>query len=112
MDRDDVISTLNTLIVTSKDGEEGFRTCVDNVKNPTLRAFFIQKAECCRQGAVQLQEIVREMGGDPETGGSLSGAAHRFWSISAARFPAWTTTPSSTNASAARTAPKRPTRRR
>jgi uncharacterized protein (TIGR02284 family) len=79
MDRDDVISTLNTLIVTSKDGEEGFRTCVDNVKNPTLRAFFIQKAERCRQGAVQLQEIVREMGGDPETGGSLSGAAHRFW---------------------------------
>jgi len=79
MDRDDVISTLNNLITTCKDGEEGFRTCVDNVKNPTLRAFFIQKAERCREGAVQLREIVREMGGEPETGGSFSGAMHRFW---------------------------------
>ena len=45
MDRDDVISTLNNLIGTCKDGEEGFRTCLDNVKNKTLQAFFIQKAE-------------------------------------------------------------------
>jgi uncharacterized protein (TIGR02284 family) len=79
MDRDDVISTLNNLITTSRDGEEGFRTCAENVKNPTLKAFFEQKAERCREGAVQLQQIVREMGGDPETGGSMSGAMHRFW---------------------------------
>jgi uncharacterized protein (TIGR02284 family) len=79
MDRDDVISTLNNLIATSKDGEEGFRSCAENVKNPTLRVFFEQKAERCREGAVQLQQIVREMGGDPETGGSIAGAVHRFW---------------------------------
>jgi uncharacterized protein (TIGR02284 family) len=79
MDRDDVISTLNNLIATSKDGEEGFRTCAENVKNPTLRAFFEQKAERCRQGAVQLQQVVREMGGDPELESSFSGAMHRFW---------------------------------
>ena len=79
MDRDDVISTLNTLIATSKDGEEGFRSCAETVKNPTLKVFFEQKAERCREGAVQLQQIVREMGGDPKTGGSVSGAMHRFW---------------------------------
>src|SRR5947208_14373250 len=79
MDRDDVIGTLNDLIETSKDGEEGFRTCADNVKNPTLKAFFEQKSERCREGAVQLQAIVREMGGDPERGSSMSGAMHRFW---------------------------------
>lgn len=79
MDRDDVISTLNTLIATSRDGEEGFRSCAENVKNPTLKVFFAQKAERCGEGAVQLQQIVREMGGDPETGGSMSGAIHRFW---------------------------------
>jgi uncharacterized protein (TIGR02284 family) len=79
MNRDDVISTLNNLIATSKDGEEGFRSCAENVKNPTLRAFFEQKAERCREGAAQLQQIVREMGGDPDTGGSMSGAMHRFW---------------------------------
>jgi uncharacterized protein (TIGR02284 family) len=79
MDRDDVISTLNDLIETSKDGEEGFCTCADNVKNPTLKTFFLQKAERCREGAVQLQQIVREMGGDPERTSSMTGALHRFW---------------------------------
>ena len=79
MDRDDVIATLNDLIETSKDGDEGFRTCADNVKNPTLKTFFLEKAERCREGAAQLQAIVREMGGDPENSGSVSGALHRFW---------------------------------
>lgn len=79
MDRDDVIATLNNLIETSKDGESGFRTCADNVKNPTLKTFFEQKAERCRLGAAQLQAIVREMGGDPERSGSTTAAAHRFW---------------------------------
>ena len=65
MDRDDVIGTLNDLIETSKDGEEGFRTCADAVKTPQLKAFFEQKAERCRIGASQLQQKVRELGGDP-----------------------------------------------
>ena len=79
MDRDDVIGTLNDLIETCKDGEEGFRTCADAVKNPQLKTFFEQKAERCRIGAAQLQQKVRDLGGDPERGGSVSGAAHRFW---------------------------------
>ena len=79
MDRDDVIGTLNDLIETCKDGEEGFRTCADAVKNPQLKTFFEQKAERCRIGAAQLQQKVRDLGGDPERSGSVSGVAHRFW---------------------------------
>ena len=79
MERGDVIGVLNDLIETSKDGEEGFRTCAENVKNAQLKTFFEQKAERCREGAAQLQAIVREMGGDPERGSSMSGAMHRFW---------------------------------
>ncbi len=79
MDRDDVIATLNDLIETSKDGDEGFRTCADNVKSAELKIFFEQKAERCRIGAAQLQAIVREMGGDPERGSSIAGTLHRFW---------------------------------
>jgi len=41
MDKDDVIATLNDLIETSRDGEAGFRTCADGVKN--LR-FFADRA--------------------------------------------------------------------
>ena len=36
MDRDDVISTLNDLIETSRDGEEGFRHCAETVKNRNI----------------------------------------------------------------------------
>ena len=79
MDRDDVIGTLNDLIETCKDGEEGFSACADAVKNQQLKVFFEQKAERCRVGGGQLQQKVRELGGDPERGGSMTGAVHRFW---------------------------------
>jgi uncharacterized protein (TIGR02284 family) len=79
MDRDDVISTLNDLIETSRDGDEGFRQCAGTVKNANLKVFFQQKAERCREAVGQLQQIVREMGGDPEKSSSMSGTAHRFW---------------------------------
>ena len=79
MDRDDVINTLNELIETCKDGEEGFRTCADGVKNPVLKTFFEEKAQRCALGAAQLAGKVRELGGDPERGSSTSGMLHRFW---------------------------------
>ena len=79
MNRDDVIDTLNDLIETSLDGDAGFQSCADKAGNPALRMFFEQKARRCREGAVQLQQIVREMGGDPDRQGSMSGDMHRFW---------------------------------
>ena len=79
MDRDDVISTLNDLIETSRDGEEGFRQCAESVKTATLKTFFEQKSGRCREAVTQLQQIVREMGGDPERSSSMSGTMHRFW---------------------------------
>jgi uncharacterized protein (TIGR02284 family) len=79
MDRDDVINTLNELIETCKDGEEGFRTCAETIKNPQLKVFFEQKAERCTLAAAQLAGKVRELGGDPERDGSTSGMLHRFW---------------------------------
>src|ERR1044071_9519810 len=79
MERDDVIATLNDLIETSRDGEEGFRQCAETVKNPNLKTFFDVKAERCREAVTQLAQIVREMGGNPDTGSSMSGTMHRFW---------------------------------
>jgi uncharacterized protein (TIGR02284 family) len=76
---DDVIATLNDLIETCKDGEEGFRACADAVGNPQLKSFFKQKAQRCATGASQLQAKVRSLGGDPERSGSTTGAMHRAW---------------------------------
>jgi uncharacterized protein (TIGR02284 family) len=79
MDRNDLIATLNDLIETSRDGEDGFRTCAEGVKNPQLKSFFEEKARRCAEGAAQLQGKVIELGGKPERSGSTAGALHRAW---------------------------------
>jgi uncharacterized protein (TIGR02284 family) len=79
MDNKDVISTLNDLIETSKDGENGFRACADGVKGTQLKSIFEEAARRCAQGAAELAAKVRALGGNPEGGGSVSGSLHRGW---------------------------------
>ncbi|TBU88811.1 PA2169 family four-helix-bundle protein [Phytopseudomonas dryadis] len=79
MDNKDVISVLNDLIETSKDGEKGFQECAEDVKNPRLKSFFVQHAQDCAGAAAELQQLVRSLGGDPETSSSVAGALHRGW---------------------------------
>jgi uncharacterized protein (TIGR02284 family) len=79
MDRKDVVATLNELIETCKDGEEGFLACAQKVTDPGFKRFFEEKALRCATGAVQLRDKVRELGGDPEQRGSTAGTLHRGW---------------------------------
>ena len=79
MDRDDVVDTLNDLIENCKDGEYGFRTCAEHAKSSNLKDVFTQRAGDCSQAASELQQLVTQYGGKPDTGGSVSGAAHRGW---------------------------------
>lgn len=79
MDKDEIIAILNELIEISRDGEAGFRTCADGVKNAQLKQMFEQAAGRCRQAVGELQAKVRDLGGDPERRGSVSGALHRGW---------------------------------
>ncbi|MBS9760394.1 MULTISPECIES: ferritin-like domain-containing protein [Pseudomonas] len=75
----DTIDVLNDLIEYSKDGEKGFKTSAEDVKNPQLKAFFVQRASECASAAAELQSEVRRLGGDPETSTSISGDLHRGW---------------------------------
>jgi uncharacterized protein (TIGR02284 family) len=79
MNNDDVISTLNDLIETSKDGEQGFRTCAEDIKDAQMKSFFTSRAQSCAEAAAELQQEVRALGGNPETSSSISGALHRRW---------------------------------
>lgn len=79
MDRDDVIDTLNDLIETCKDGEYGFRTSAEHLRNPETRQLFLRHAEECAGAANELQAFVAERGGKPEERGSAAGAVHRGW---------------------------------
>jgi uncharacterized protein (TIGR02284 family) len=75
----DVISVLNGLVETCKDGEKGFRTAAEGVKNAELATLFLNYAEQRAAFAAELQAEVRRLGGDPETGGTAMGAVHRGW---------------------------------
>lgn len=78
-DNADIISTLNDLIETSRDGEEGFRSSAENVDHPQLRAFFLRRSQEVAGSVLELQELVRSLGGEPASSTTLSGTLHRRW---------------------------------
>jgi len=79
MKQPDPIPLLNELIETSKDGEDGFRACAEAVQTPELKRVLIEYAGDCSRAAGELQSTVQALGGKPEAGGSIAGAAHRGW---------------------------------
>ncbi len=76
---DEVISTLNNLIETAKDGQNGFQTAADGVNNPELKTLFNTYAQQRAQFVTELQAEVRRLGGDPEKSGSVAATLHRGW---------------------------------
>lgn len=76
---DDVISTLNNLIETCKDGQDGFQTAAEGVQNSNLKSSFYEFGQQRAQYVGELQTLVRELGGDPETTGSTAASLHRGW---------------------------------
>lgn len=79
MDNNKLISVLDDLIQTCKDGEQGFRTAAESLTDPTTKSSFLQFAQERAQMARELQDEVRAQGGDPERSGSVAGSAHRGW---------------------------------
>jgi uncharacterized protein (TIGR02284 family) len=79
MDNDKAISTLNGLIETCKDGEQGFRTAAEGLTDPQTKSSFLTYSRDRAQMARELQDEVRRLGGDPDKSGSMTGSLHRGW---------------------------------
>lgn len=79
MDTKDIVTSLNSLIETSKDGEYGFRASAEHAQSSPVKQLFMTRAEGCAQAAAELQALVRRYGGDAETDGTASGTLHRGW---------------------------------
>src|SRR4051812_40686245 len=76
----EIISTINGLIETLKDGQEGFRQAAEGVKDTDLKALFSEYSLQRSKFAGELQTEARQLGeSDPETDSSTSGAMHRAW---------------------------------
>ncbi len=78
-DNDEVISTLNGLIETCKDGQDGFKAAAEGVERSDLKSLFYEFSQQRSQFAGELQTLVQTLGGDPENSGSLSASLHRGW---------------------------------
>jgi len=79
IEKDDLIDTLNDLIETCKDGEEGFHTCAEDIERVDLKSIFERAAQRCGESARELQAAVQRLGGRPERESSFAGSVHRRW---------------------------------
>ncbi len=76
----EVISTLNSLIETLKDGQEGFRQASEAVKDSQLKSLFNELSMQRSKFAGELQGQVVQLGEPkPEDSSSTAGALHRAW---------------------------------
>ena len=78
-DADDVIETLNDVLESCRDGEYGFRECAEHVKAQDIKTLLSRHADECRTAGLELVTHIRRLGGEPDEGGSVTGAMHRGW---------------------------------
>jgi uncharacterized protein (TIGR02284 family) len=76
---DQVVDVLNDLLENARDGEYGFKTCADQVEAGRAKELFASRAEGCRVAGEELIQLIRQYGGEPASGGTMSGAMHRGW---------------------------------
>ena len=79
MTNDDMISTLNNLIETCRDGENGFRTAAEGVSRNDLKQLVIEYSRQRAQFVSELQSVIVRLGGDPQDSGSIAASLHRGW---------------------------------
>ncbi len=79
MTNENIITTLNNLIETCKDGQEGFKDAAEGVEDSAMKNVFYRFSQQRVQFAGELQEVVRDLGGDPEKTSSIAGSIHRGW---------------------------------
>jgi len=74
-----IANVLNSLIETCKDGQEGFRSAAEDVKNTALKSLFNELSIERGRFMTELQRLVGILGEEAESGGSVAGSLHRGW---------------------------------
>src|SRR2546423_8721118 len=76
----EIISTINGLIETLKDGQKGFKEAAEAVKDPQLKSLFDQYSQQRSRFATELQNQAKSLSeAEPEKTSSTAGAMHRAW---------------------------------
>ena len=76
----EIISTINSLIETLKDGQEGFRQAAEAVKDSGLKSLFSECSVERSRFAGELQDQLRQIADtEPADNSSVAGSMHRAW---------------------------------
>jgi uncharacterized protein (TIGR02284 family) len=76
---DGVASTLNQLIQTCKDGENGFKVASESVDDLNLQHLLESYSQQRSEFAAELQSEVHRLDQDPAEAGHVTAALHRGW---------------------------------
>ena len=79
LNNEETVSVINNLIEVSKDGEAGFLKSAQDVNIEQLKSFFLRRSDEVKQSVLELQNLVRELGGEPADSTSIAGYLHRRW---------------------------------
>ena len=76
----ETVSTIDDLIQTLKDGQEGFKQAAEGVKAPQLQSLFNEYSSQRLHFATEIESQAHSLGrSHPEESGSAAGALHRAW---------------------------------
>jgi uncharacterized protein (TIGR02284 family) len=76
----EIISTINGLIETLKDGQEGFKQAAEAVNDSKLKSLFNEFSQQRARFARELQSEANRLGEtEPEQSSSTAGTMHRAW---------------------------------
>lgn len=73
------VKSLNKLITTLYDGENGYKESAKNVENTALKTRFLNLAQQRYDFGHAIKPFIKQLGGTVDKGGSLSGDLHRVW---------------------------------
>ena len=75
----EIANTLNGLIQICRDGEEGFQTAAEALKDQDIKSELMQYSAQRHEFTTQLQNLVGWLDEEQREDGSLTGALHRGW---------------------------------
>jgi uncharacterized protein (TIGR02284 family) len=79
MERSEVIATLNGLLATINEVEDGYLNCAEQVKRADVQALLDRAAKFYQDRSAVLNATIKGLGGEADASESLTGTLHLAW---------------------------------
>jgi uncharacterized protein (TIGR02284 family) len=79
MTNENTITIINNLTETCLDGQFGYKEAAEGIEDSAMKNVFYRLSQQRAKFAGELQQIVRDLGGEPEDTTSFASKLHRSW---------------------------------